>query len=111
MNLDAGLPIHLLVDAARRASEADNRPFMIRQKGDPDRGSLFVLVTNRLGDAESYRQTRDGEGKVAWMQRKLTRDQVEAEVAKAIEGDLDCWVIEIEREDGLMPFEGQCFHF
>jgi hypothetical protein len=72
---------------------------MIRRKGDVDAGALVLLVDRGPSGMLVLSQTRDNEGRLAWL-RPLgdQADEVKVEefIAKTIKRDPDVWIIDIE---------------
>ena len=90
----------LWVQAQLRVCDLANIPFVVRRKGDPDAGTVVLLIRRGPAGFVVLSQTRDELGRLAWM-RALGADPVEeakAEefIARAIKRDPDVWVIEVE---------------
>lgn len=83
----------------RRAQQADGFGAVIR-KGDPQRGSIIIFVTNRgshvaclerqLGMAGDYPWTRAGPG------REAPAEEVSEWAKKRVKFDEDVWLIELD---------------
>ena len=94
----------LWVQAQVRLCDQKCLPAMVRRRGDPDAGSV-VLVLDRLdGTAEVFAQARDPDGRLGWMRGvgdgPVTVSEVETYISSQISYDPDLWVLEIEDSDG-----------
>jgi hypothetical protein len=90
----------LWVQAQLRVCDLASIPFVVRRKGDPDAGTIVLLIRRGASSFIVLSQTRDALGRLAWM-RAFGADPVEetkAEefLARAIKRDPDVWVIEVE---------------
>jgi hypothetical protein len=89
----------LWVQAQLRVCDRNSIPFIVRRKGDADAGALVLLVNRGSSGMLVLSQTRDNEGRLAWLQPLGTQtDEAKAEefVNKTIKRDPDVWIIEIE---------------
>ena len=82
----------------------------IAHKGDAWGGALIVKL-NLLGPGfRVLSQTRDMEGRIAWLQANsgalLPEAEADAYIERQVKRDPDLWVIEIEDRKGVNPFEG-----
>lgn len=98
------------VSMALRLGAADGRPGMVIHRGDADAGGVVVLLRGRTGIVV-LSQTRDAEGRAAWL-RAIGPDPVDearadAYVEKQLRFDPDLWIIEFEAPDYLPPFEAK----
>ena len=81
------------------------------KKGD-DWGGAVVIKLNLLGSGfRVLTQSRDIDGKIAWLQAKdgalLPEAEADDYIARQTARDPDLWVIEIEDRNGKIPFEGK----
>jgi hypothetical protein len=94
--------------AALRLGNAKGKPGMVLHKGDPDAGGVLVLLRGRTG-LLALSQTRDTEGKPAWLRAlgvvPVDEATADAYVERQRRFDPDLWVIEFEAPDYLPPFE------
>lgn len=106
---DVGLPIHFLVDAARRAGEGQGQIVMVRQKGDPDRGTVTLLLNGLDGQIQVLTQQRDFDGNLAWINplrdSDLAESAAEAYVDRLAKRDPDAWILEVEDRLRRNPFD------
>ncbi|MDD2877178.1 MAG: DUF1491 family protein [Acidiphilium sp.] len=98
------------VQMALRLGASEGHPGMVIRRGDSDAGGVVVLLRGRRGIV-ALSQTRDSEGRPAWL-RATGPDPVDEARAddyteKQIRFDPDLWVIEFEAPDYLPPFEAR----
>lgn len=90
----------LWVQAQLRVCDRNNIPFIVRRRGDADAGALVLLINRGPSAMLALSQTRDKEGRLAWMRalgsEVATDAKVEEFVARTIKRDPDVWIIEIE---------------
>jgi hypothetical protein len=83
---------------------------MVLRKGDPDAGSVLVVLHGREGFSV-LSQTRAADGSLAWMRATgpapVDQEGADAYVARQVKFDPDLWVLEFEAPDLLPPFEGK----
>ncbi len=108
---DDRLPTDLWVRAHMRRCEQEGAFATILHRGDKT-GGLVVLKLHRLGEGSRIlTQTRDLEGRLAWMpaleRKEVTHAEADAYIARTVKRDPDVWVIEIESKEGWHPFEGR----
>jgi len=100
----------LWVSIALRLADRDGRPGVVLRKGDPDAGSILVVLRGREGLCV-LSQTRDAGGGLAWMRATgaapVSQADADAYVARQVRFDPDIWVLEFEAPDLLPPFEGK----
>ncbi len=105
---DVGLPVHFLIDAARRAGEAEGQTVMIRQKGDPDRGTITLLLNGLDGQVQVLTQQRDFDGNLAWINplrdSSLPESESETYLHRLAKRDPDAWILEVEDRLSRNPF-------
>jgi hypothetical protein len=90
----------LWVQAQLRLCDIKNIPLVIRRRGDPDAGAIVILVNRPGSGVVALSQTRDLDGRLAWL-RPLGADPVEEATAeefvtRTVKRDPDVWVIEVE---------------
>jgi hypothetical protein len=105
---EARIKAGLWVQAALRLGNAGGKPGMVLRKGDADAGGILVLLRGRDG-LLALSQTRDAEGRPAWIRALGAAPADEATADAYVERqrrfDPDLWVIEFEAPDYLPPFE------
>jgi len=99
------------VKMALRMADLDGRPGMVLRHGDPDAGSVLVVLRNRDGGLCVLSQTRDPDGALAWMRATgaapVDQDAADAYVARQAKYDPDLWVLEFDAPDLRPPFEAK----
>lgn len=105
------MPTHVWVMAGLRQCNDASVPAFVRHKGEKTGGSVLIKLNYLDGNVRVLTQTRDFEGRPAWMttHREAQISEVEAEsyIERAIQRDPDLWVLEIEHREGWHPFEGK----
>lgn len=101
----------LWVAAQIRVCDLNLLPAVVRRRGDGEAGAV-ILKLNRLdGTASILAQTRDAEGRRAWMRATgaapVPDDEAETYIARAIKRDPDLWVVEIEDRHGRYSPDGR----
>lgn len=108
---DARLPTALWVQAHLRRCAADGTPAYVLRKGDPTGGLVILKVTVPFRGSKLYAQSRDPEGRLAWLPglngALVPEPEAAAYVERQVNRDPDLWVIEIDSRDGSHPFEGK----
>jgi hypothetical protein len=107
---DERLPTEIWLKAHLRRCHARGVPATVVRRGDP-MGGMVLLKINRLEQGCAVlSQTRDLEGRTAWLAASsgalLPEAEANAYIARAVKRDPDLWVVEIESRDGEHPFEG-----
>jgi hypothetical protein len=107
---EARVKAGIWVSMALRMGNGSGRYGVVLRKGDPDAGSILVVLRGR--DAQLVlTQTRTTEGEAAWMRGTgpdpVDQDTVDAYVARRVKSDPDLWVLEFESPDLLPPFEAR----
>jgi len=100
----------LWVSIALRLGDRDGRPGVVLRKGDPDAGSILVVLHGRDGLCV-LSQTRAADGALAWLRATgtapVSQQEADAYVERQIKFDPDLWVLEFETPDMLPPFDGK----
>lgn len=107
---EARLKAGLWVKAALRLGDVDGRPGAVLRRGDPDSGSVLVVVRSPAG-VSVLSPVRTGEGEAAWMRATgegpVTDDVADAYVERQVGRDPDLWVLEFTGPDLTPPFEAK----
>lgn len=108
---DDRLPTDLWVRAHLRRCAAEGVPAVVARRGEPT-GGMTVLKLNLLEHGcRVLTQTRDLEGRPAWLPalggELVAEADADAAIARAVQRDPDLWVLEIEHRGGWHPFEGK----
>lgn len=105
------LSTELFVQGHVRQCFAQGLTAVIAHKGDAWGGAILIKL-NLLGPGcKLLTQTRDQEGKIAWLPVQagalLTEMDADAYIARSVHRDPDLWVVEIEDRTGRNPFPGK----
>lgn len=100
----------LWVKMALRVGDRDGHPGAVLRRGDPDAGSVLVVLRGRDGLCV-LSQTRTPEGALAWLRATgavpVDDAAADAYVARQLRYDPDLWVLEFETPDLQPPFEAK----
>ena len=100
----------LWVSMALRMGDHAGRPGVVARKGDPDAGSVLVVLRGREGLCVLAR-TSDPDGEQAWTRATgpaaVDQATVDAYITRQVRFDPDIWVLEFEAPDLLPPFEAK----
>jgi hypothetical protein len=111
LTTDGRLSTELWVQAHLRICNADGRFAAVLHKGDQWGGAVIVKLNLLDGRFKVLSQTRDMEGRVAWLAAQqgafLAEADASAYIDRQVKRDPDLWVIEIEDRQGRNPFEGK----
>ncbi|MCP1220895.1 DUF1491 family protein [Acetobacter orientalis] len=103
------LRTHLHASAILRQAGQDGRSAMLLRKGDPDAGSILVILVERNGSAVVLSQTRTPEGEAAWLRASgatpLEPPELSSYIERQTRFDPDLWVLELDAPDFRPPFE------
>lgn len=98
----------LWVKMALRRADLAARPGVVLRRGDPDAGSIFVVLRGREGLCV-LSQTRTPQGARAWLRATgaapVAQDVADEYLARQLRYDPDFWVLEFEAPDFKPPFE------
>jgi hypothetical protein len=98
------------VKMALRMGDMGGRPGVVLRRGDPDAGSVLVVLRAREGLCV-LSQTRSPDGALAWTRATGAApvDQAAADdyVARQSRYDPDLWVLEFDAPDLNPPFEAK----
>ncbi len=111
MSTGGRLSTELWVQAHLRACNAQGVFAAVLRKGDLWGGAVIVKLNLLDGTFKVLSQTRDMEGRVAWLAAQqgalLTEPDATAYIDRQVKRDPDLWVIEVEDKQGRNPFEGK----
>jgi hypothetical protein len=98
---DARLPAHVEASSILRRLESSGDFGTVLRKGDPDRGSLLLIITSRGTQVAILERVLDPSGNYAW--QSTARDSQNADVptflAKRARFDEDFWALELDIAD------------
>lgn len=102
--MSAHLPAGLEVTGLVRAAQAAGGFAMVLNKGEPDAGTLLVVITSGGRDSRAWERMPALDGTRAWhcAQRQDPADPLafESWVQRRIARDPDLWVLELDLADG-----------
>jgi hypothetical protein len=105
---EARLKSGIFVSMALRHGNATGRYGAVLRRGDPDAGSILVVLRGRDG-VSVLAQTRTPDGRPAWTRATgsapVEQEAADAYLARQQNFDPDLWVLEFESPDLLPPFE------
>ena len=108
---DDRLPTELWVKAHLRRCIAEGVPATIVKRGEKMGGLLLLKLTLGSDACRLLSQTRDLEGRQAWLpalKGEIVQERdADAYIERASKRDPDLWVMEIEHPQGWHPFEGK----
>ena len=108
-DLEARLPVHLLIDAVLKPLNGQGLFYYIHQSGEKNTGTILLKLNNLSGKCHLLAQQRDLDGKLGWV-NAMSKEQVEEieadeYIRRSISRDPDLWVIEIEDQKMNNPFD------
>jgi len=94
----------LWVSAQVRTCNLQALPAVVRRRGDADAGSVLLRLDRLDGYSVLLSQSRDAEGRRAWLMSNAKGAVPDAEaeeyIQRRIKSDPDIWVLEIEDRHG-----------
>ena len=97
--MDDRLPAGLEAAALRRQVEAEGGTVAILHRGDPDRGSLLLLIASRGIVATLLERALGSQGTYGWIRRDSDAVTLAESTRRRIESDPDSWLIELDVAD------------
>lgn len=89
----------------------DGVPYYIIQKGADERGTLLLNIVNKARECLILSETRDKDGKKAWLRvmgdKLVAEREADAYITRTMQNDPDLWVMEIDDDGHKNPFEGK----
>ena len=108
---DDRLPTDVWVMAQVRRCNAEAVPAMVVRKGEAKGGTLVLKINQLDQGCRVLSQTRDFDGKLAWLAafkgELVAESEADDYIGRAVGRDPDLWVVEIEHRDGWHPFDGK----
>ena len=107
---DERLPTDVWVRAHIRRCSIEGIPATVPRRGERRGGTVLLKLNQLERGCRVLTQSRDLEGRLAWLPALNGELVPEAEadeyISRAVARDPDLWVIEIEHREGWHPFEG-----
>lgn len=112
MGEDDRLPTELWLKAHLAQCSHQGIPAMVLRRGAAMGGLVVLRLDRRDGTVRVLSQTRDMDGRTAWLAAggpgsALTEAEADAYLDRAVRRDPDLWVVEIEHPQAWHPFEGR----
>lgn len=111
MTTDGRLSTEIWVGAHLRRCNDQGIFAAVLRKGDPWGGAVIVKLNLLDSTFRLLSQTRDMDGKVAWLAVQqgalMSEEEAGAYIDRQVKRDPDLWVVEIEDKLGRNPFEGR----
>ncbi len=108
---EARLPSDIQVMATVRRCNSQGLFAAILHRGDDWGGAIIVKINLLDGTSKVLTQSRDLDGKIAWLAANQGQVLSEADATTYIDRqvgrDPDLWVVEIEDREGRNPFDGK----
>jgi hypothetical protein len=105
------LPSELVVQAAIRHWQGQGGNATIVHRGDAWGGAILIKLNLMDRTFQLLTQTRDSNGKLAWLRVKsgerFPESDADSYIERQLKRDPDLWVVEIEDRAGCHPFEGK----
>jgi len=102
--MDVRLPTHLEVSGLVRQVNAAGGFAMVLVKGEPDAGTILLVLTERGADARVYERMPQLDGTRSWScsRRQESGDpgDIQTYVDRRREQDPDLWIVELDVADG-----------
>jgi len=104
-------PSDIWIRAQIRRCSAEGVPATVVHRGEKNRGTLLLKLNLIEEGCRVLTQTRDLDGRPAWLAAFkgaiVEESEADAYIEKAVNRDPDLWVVEIEHRDGWHPFDGK----
>lgn len=111
--IDDRIPTDVWVGAHIRSCAAKGIPVYITRKGALSSGTVMVKIVLRGHGCKLLNQSRDMDGKTGWMDiydgEIVDEKKADDYIARTTARDPDIWIVEVEDEHGVNPFEGKIF--
>ena len=108
---DDRLPTDVWVRAHLRRCHAEAVPATVVRRGERTGGSLLLKLNQNEAGCRVLTQSRDIEGRLAWLPALkgalVPEPEADAYIERAVARDPDLWVVEVETRDGDHGFEGK----
>lgn len=115
MTFDARLPARLEASALLRLTQSEGGFAAVLRKGEPDSGTLLVILTENGRNARLYERMPQADGTRAWHCNRKQDSENPEEFTEYLDRrarqDSDIWILELdiangERLIGLPPVSG-----
>jgi len=104
----ARLPAHLEVSALLRQVQAEGGFATVLAKGEPDAGTILLVLTERGGDSRAFERMPQADGRRIWTQVMAETGEGGAAgssafaewIARRRRQDPDLWILELDIPQG-----------
>lgn len=100
MSEAARLPTHLEAGALIRQTQANGGFATVLQKGEPDAGTLLLVLTERGGHARVYERMPRPDGSRGWTLARHedpdNKTELQEWLARRGDQDPDLWIVELD---------------
>ena len=107
---EPSLKAGIWINAQIRQCDIDFMPAVIVRKGDPDAGSVLLILDRFEAGSDLYTQARTAEGERAWVKaaggKTIDRQAAAEFIERQVKRDPDLWVLEIEDPDHRYQLDG-----
>lgn len=104
IRLDARLPAHLEINALIRRVAAEGGFGSVLQKGEPDAGTILLVLTERGGNARIYERMPGLDGLRNWTLSATEDTENKEKFSQWLDRrgaqDPDLWIVELDIADG-----------
>jgi hypothetical protein len=115
MSEDERIPTEIWVTGTLRRCQAQGISVYIARKGAPAAGTVLVKIAMKAGARDAlcrvFSQSRDGEGRLGWLDpfdgAAVEEAKADDYIRRSVKRDPDVWVVEVEDPSGKNPFEGK----
>src|SRR6185369_9835777 len=105
------LPTDVLVMATVRRCNNGDTFAAILHRGDDWGGAIIVKLNLLNGTSKVLTQSRDLDGKIAWLAANkgalMNEQEATDYIDRQVKRDPDLWIVEIEDRQGRNPFDGK----
>lgn len=104
------LPAHLEVSGLIRRAQAQGGFAMVLHKGEPDSGTILIVMVDNQGLGALYERMPQRDGTRDWTKSKVqdtdNKQEFEDYLARRQRQDPDVWIIELTVADGERLIRG-----
>ena len=102
--MEPRLPAHLEVGALIRRANAEGGFASVLQKGEPDAGTILLVLTEKGANARVYERMPGADGSRQWHRSKVenpeNKQEFEDWLSRRGQQDRDLWILELDIADG-----------
>lgn len=102
--METRLPAHLEVSGLIRRAQARGGFAMVLHKGEPDSGTILIVILDNQGLGTLYERMPQRDGTRDWAKSKVqdanNKQEFEDYLARRQRQDPDVWIVELTVADG-----------